>query len=842
MPFVLKRVLFRLHWILGLSAGLFLVVIGVTGGLIGFEKPLLALINPQLSVTAPAHAKAAGPDAWLAAARKAHPGLQPRAVEWNGPEQAVMVRMGRPGQRRGGEQVAINPYTGQILAPVRGEGFFHGAEQLHRNLTAGEVGKQLVGASTAALVLLALSGLILRWPRQMRSLRAWLALDTRLEGRNFLWHLHAVVGTWVLVFYLMAGLTGLWWSYSFYRNAINHLAGVQGRSHHHRFSAPSGQGPWLSLDAAWASTRRSAPDANRIMLTPSRDAGKPLQVRYLTTHSPHERAWNLLSIDARSGAITQRQLWAEKPRGQRFVGALFPLHSGSYFGRVGLYLMSLASLGMPLFFITGVWLWLKRRRSAGQARRERDAMQPVIPHGEPVHVFFASQSGTAERLAWATAHWLRDGGQTAQVHSLGALDRRTLAACRQALLVVASYGDGGPPDNALRFVRRFMGHADVPELSSLRYAVLALGNRRYDAFCGFGRRLDTWLEQAGAHALFPAIEYDEGDTQALHRWRTELSRYWEGVAEGDIPASHIEPAAAMQPWRIVHRQHLNPGSDGDAVWAIELEPPQGADARWQPGDLLDVRVAPSDSRISACLDAWAQDGDTPVTHAGAETTLYQALQYHELPRHPTRPAKPDAQRLLDGLAPLSARSYSIASASDSPHVRLLLRVGAHGLASRALVDADIMELPARVRHCPRFHAPAPHVPLIMIANGVGIAPFLGLLHERGTSHDAAPAWLVHGERHAQCDHYAQAMLKALHARGVLAVLDTRYSRDGDGYVQQALADDAERLRAWLQRGAHIMVCGSPAMGEGVHMTLETLLGAEALDALHTEGRYRRELF
>src|SRR3546814_6651974 len=38
------------------------------------------------------------------------------------------------------------------------------------------------------------------------------------------WHLHSVVGTWVLLTYLVMSLTGLWWSYGWYRDAVNDWA------------------------------------------------------------------------------------------------------------------------------------------------------------------------------------------------------------------------------------------------------------------------------------------------------------------------------------------------------------------------------------------------------------------------------------------------------------------------------------------------------------------------------------------------------------------------------------------------------------------------------------------
>jgi sulfite reductase (NADPH) flavoprotein alpha-component len=368
MPMPFKRLLFRLHQITGLTAGAVLAVVGVSGGLIGFEQPLLAAFNPQLRIEAPAGVAPLPPDALIAAAAQAYPELRARRMAWNGNDTPVTVRMAH-GTRRGGTQVMVDPYTAQVLDSPRGTGFFRAVEDLHRHLAAGAIGKQIVGASTALLLLLAISGLVLRWPRRARAWRAWLKLDLRLRGRSLLWHLHAVIGTWLLAFYVLAALTGLWWSYDVYRNAVNQMAGVSGSLRPRAPPPGDADAPPIAIDAAWTQFRRVVPEATRATVTLGSDPRAPVQLRYQTPDSAHERAWNTLALDARDGHVVTRQRYAELPRGRRFVGALFPLHSGSFFGTPGLWLMSLASLLMPLFFVTGSWMWLKKRRRGTQSQR-----------------------------------------------------------------------------------------------------------------------------------------------------------------------------------------------------------------------------------------------------------------------------------------------------------------------------------------------------------------------------------------------------------------------------------------------------------------------------------------
>ena len=367
-----KRVFFRLHWIVGISAGLVLGVVGFTGGVLGCEEPVLRWLNPQFQVAAE-NRVALPPDRWVALARVAHPESAVRNVLWAGADEAVRLRMTREGGR--GFEIALDPYDGEILGVPRGTGFFASVEQIHRTLAAGPVGKQIVGASTIALLVMIVTGVYLRWPRRWLSVSAWLNPNLRAKGRGLLWQLHAVAGTWLLVFYLSAALTGLWWSYDFYRSAVNSLAGVPTPAKRQPPAAIDKSAPSGSVDRAWSAFLAAAPDATQASFSPSGKADAPLEIRYQTPSSAHDRAWNTLKIDLATGAIVANELFSDLPRGRRFVAALFPFHSGSFFGVSGRALMAIASLLMPFFSITGLWLWLLRRRNHAL----RNPLAPAIP-------------------------------------------------------------------------------------------------------------------------------------------------------------------------------------------------------------------------------------------------------------------------------------------------------------------------------------------------------------------------------------------------------------------------------------------------------------------------------
>ena len=231
---MVKKILFQLHWLLGISAGLVLALMGVSGASLEYQDELLRLLNPGVVSVAPApQLRPLAPDALLQRLHRQLPERSVLGLTFSADAlDAVKVNVSGDGPR--GLTVYADPYSGELLGTARGAGFFQFMMQLHRWLAIGDTGKALTGAATLSLVFLGLSGLYLRWPRRTLDWRAWLTLDWRRRGRGFLWSLHAVAGTWVLLAYLLAALTGLSWSYDWYRNGLYALAGE---------SAPAAGGP-----------------------------------------------------------------------------------------------------------------------------------------------------------------------------------------------------------------------------------------------------------------------------------------------------------------------------------------------------------------------------------------------------------------------------------------------------------------------------------------------------------------------------------------------------------------------------------------------------------------------
>jgi len=419
-------------------------------------------------------------------------------------------------------------------------------------------------------------------------------------------------------------------------------------------------------------------------------------------------------------------------------------------------------------------------------RRARPHL-PAAGGGAPILLAYASQTGQAERIAGQTAAALAAAGRAVRLAPLGTLDAAALAGCGQALLVVSTTGEGDAPDAAAGFVARVM--PGPASLAGLQYGLLALGDRSYRRFCGFGRSVEDWLRRHAATPLFETIEVDDGDAGALARWQHAVAGLGAAMDGWQAPA--------LTRWRLAERRLLNPGSQGEPVYLVALTAAEDAPA-WQAGDIAEVAPPPT-------------------------------------------PGEPVPAR----------RDYSIASLPADGRMELVVRRqrradGGLGLASGWLTrDApEGTEIRLALRANGAFRpAPGAHR-AILIGNGTGIAGLRAHLKARAA--DRRPgAWLIFGERSAAQDALFDAEIALWQATGVLDRATLVFSRDQAQrrYVQHALADEAHRVLRWIEEGAVLYVCGSRlGMAEGVDAALAAILGRDRLTALAAAGRYRRDVY
>ncbi len=272
------------------------------------------------------------------------------------------------------------------------------------------------------------------------------------------------------------------------------------------------------------------------------------------------------------------------------------------------------------------------------------AAAPTV--SQRVGVFFASQTGTAERLAKKLAKELKGKGHTVELVSLASATAETLAKQENALVLASTYGEGDPPDEIKGFRERLLD-AGAARLEKLRYSVFALGDKNYEHFCRFGREVDERLMELGAKPLVGRVESDVDVDEPFERWKAELLARLESTETDPVAAVIAAPAKVAEPEQVHTREnpffsellerrdlttdisskltvHLAFGLDDSAV-------------HYQPGDACGVIAENDPGLVGEILGMLPFAGSAAVEIAKVGTvTVEEALRQHVQPTRLTR--------------------------------------------------------------------------------------------------------------------------------------------------------------------------------------------------------------
>ncbi|MBI5132267.1 MAG: PepSY domain-containing protein [Rhodopseudomonas palustris] len=394
----IKPILLQLHSIAGLALALFLSVIALSGAVLSFEDEIQAALNADRSHVAVAATPRLSPDELIARLQAAGFGKVASVTLARDPSAAVPIRFARSDDASRPSSVYVDPYDGRVLGHPVGEEFFATVRKLHRwLLLPGDAkgwGRPIGGSIAIGLIAMLITGLVLRWPHRPGSVKVWLKPNWRLRGRGLHRSLHAVLGTWAMLIYLVMVLTGLWWSFDWYKDGAAWLlsrapaaaepmpAKGQGKGLGNPTETQAPRGPGMAaesggkretsatlpLDRVWSSFVQQQGERFVTARLTLPAGGSLVRVRSWTTDAT-DGVRDEFRIDAVSGKIVSAELYAAKPLGDRILARVLDIHRGNILGWPGRLAFMLAALLMPLFAVTGVLLYLSRRRHKRMAQR-----------------------------------------------------------------------------------------------------------------------------------------------------------------------------------------------------------------------------------------------------------------------------------------------------------------------------------------------------------------------------------------------------------------------------------------------------------------------------------------
>ncbi|EKU11581.1 PepSY-associated TM helix domain-containing protein [Campylobacter showae] len=364
-----NQFLFNLHLILSIIFAVPLLVIGVTGAILSYQHELEELINLNAAKVEKTGEMLSVEKILQSFSEQTGVKQPARLVLPKSENEAIKIYASNS------DAYLVDPYTAQIIGKDYGVAFVRVAMSLHRNLglaltgnkTAGEVGKQIVGASTVAMIVLVISGVWLHFPRLKRKFAEAVKPNFKLKKYALFHNLHTSFGVLSAAIYLIICLTGLMWSYRWYNGAVTGVFVSEQnlpKETAQKDGAPakaegkkSAEYKFSDVQKAYEIFRSSGIEYKEFSLMLA--AGDKINVRYYEPDAPNTARPKMTAVNVKDGKMAEQKQTEGITVGM-VKSTNYQLHTGYFFGIAGKILWSVVSLLMALFIFSGFYMTAKR--------------------------------------------------------------------------------------------------------------------------------------------------------------------------------------------------------------------------------------------------------------------------------------------------------------------------------------------------------------------------------------------------------------------------------------------------------------------------------------------------
>lgn len=377
----MRKIFRNIHLWLSVPFGILITLICFSGAALVFEKEVMELCHRELYFVKKVEAAPLPMEQLMIKVAA----TLPDSVSVTGvnissdPERAYQVTLSKP--RRA--SMYVDQYTGEITGKYERAPFFNFMFRMHRWLLDsmkqdGGIfwGKMIVGTSTLMFVFVLISGVVVWWPRTRKALKNSLKIVANKGWRRFWYDLHVAGGMYALVFLLAMALTGLTWSFQWYRTGFYKTFGVEvqpsmGHSNAaanatakggKRDGKPEGRegrgahrySPYTNWQQVYEQLAEANPDYKQISVS---DGSASVAV----PRFGNQRGTDRYKFNPRNGEITETTLYKDLDNSGKIRGWIYSVHVGSWGGmltRILTFVAALIGASLPL---TGYYLWIRKK-------------------------------------------------------------------------------------------------------------------------------------------------------------------------------------------------------------------------------------------------------------------------------------------------------------------------------------------------------------------------------------------------------------------------------------------------------------------------------------------------
>ena len=396
----MKKIFRKIHLWLSVPFGLIITLVCFSGAMLVFENEVNEWSRPDLYYVETVKESPLSMDKLLEKVAMALPdSVSVTGVSISSdPGRAYQVSLSKP--RRA--SLYVDQYTGEVKGKSERSGFFMFMFRMHRwlldSMNPGNEGifwgKMIVGVSTLLLVFVLISGIVIWWPRTRKALKNSLKITATKGWRRFWYDLHVAGGMYALFFLLAMALTGLTWSFPWYRTAFYKVFGVEvqqraaqgheqksdaqkrdtklaahrekkregnevrkgeksGRPENNHSDMYSVTSPFVYWQEIYDKLRRQNPEYKQISISSG-----TASVSF--NRFGNQRASDRYSFNTDNGEFTETSLYQHQDKSGKIRGWIYSVHVGSWGGMLTRILAFIAALIGAALPLTGYYLWMRK--------------------------------------------------------------------------------------------------------------------------------------------------------------------------------------------------------------------------------------------------------------------------------------------------------------------------------------------------------------------------------------------------------------------------------------------------------------------------------------------------
>lgn len=374
-----KKIILKIHLWLGLSSGLVILLLGITGCILAFEIEIRNLTESFREVKE--EKKAVLPPSILKAiAENSLISKKALGIEYPGKGKAAIAAYY---DETNYELLFMNPYSGEVLKHKNmSKDFFRFILDGHFYLwLSPNIGQPIVASATLVFLVMMITGLILWWPKNKAARKQRFSIKWTAKWRRKNYDLHNVLGfymTWIAIF---IAITGLVFGFQWFAKSLYWVTsgGETMVEHKHPVSDTTKTVEFANMaDHLWQEHRKEVRESESIGVYFANLSTDPVEIAvnhrpgtYYNSDYYHYDQYTGKELPA-TGSYAGK--FKDASIADKIVRMNYDMHVGAVLGLPGKILAFFASLIAASLPVTGFYIWWGRRRKNKKTMYSKESL------------------------------------------------------------------------------------------------------------------------------------------------------------------------------------------------------------------------------------------------------------------------------------------------------------------------------------------------------------------------------------------------------------------------------------------------------------------------------------